>query len=109
MNINKIMLEVAIFCGAGCVAAQTTIVKIGQSSPLTGSQARLSGLKVVAREFTNDKATDGDRHERHPDQAAIEESRHLFPGRLRAAGRSDGAPDETTRHQCQTAGRRCSG
>ncbi|MDP3843390.1 MAG: branched-chain amino acid ABC transporter substrate-binding protein [Oxalobacteraceae bacterium] len=56
MNINKIMLGVAILCGAGSVAAQTTIVKIGHSGPLTGSQAfagkdNENGLRLAIEEL----------------------------------------------------------
>lgn len=56
MNINKIMLGVAILCGAGSVAAQATIVKIGHSGPLTGSQAfagkdNENGLRLAIEEL----------------------------------------------------------
>jgi branched-chain amino acid transport system substrate-binding protein len=56
MNINKIMLGVAILCGASSVAAQTTIVKIGHSGPLTGSQAfagkdNENGLRLAIEEL----------------------------------------------------------
>lgn len=56
MNINKIMLGVAMLCGAGAVAAQTTVVKIGHSGPLTGSQAfagkdNENGLRLAIEEL----------------------------------------------------------
>ncbi|WP_025917085.1 branched-chain amino acid ABC transporter substrate-binding protein [Herminiimonas sp. CN] len=56
MNINKIMLGVAMLCGASAVAAQTTVVKIGHSGPLTGSQAfagkdNENGLRLAIEEL----------------------------------------------------------
>lgn len=56
MKINTIMLGVAMLCGAGTVAAQTTVVKIGHSGPLTGSQAfagkdNENGLRLAIEEL----------------------------------------------------------
>jgi branched-chain amino acid transport system substrate-binding protein len=64
---------------------------------------RQQGANVVAKEFTNDKATDFNGHpDPHPRQQA-------GPGVLRRderGGRPDAAPDEAARHERQDDGRR---